>query len=1221
MWPDLGAIRDGIIFNLLHMIGGILWTLDRIMMMVAAVLHWFRVLLVGGGGQDNLLGVLMTQLLQGNELLKQLVYLGIMFAFTILAFTLLARPIIGPFQAVEFNRVILWFSIAVIIFSAGPGMVAGLESTRLGLQEQAHLIASTIQYQNEVNRYNNQVVPNTVGDFWLPGQTPGYVPHLFGTGVGSDCSSGCNGLDAAAAFLGAEEGDITGERAQAQNTGGYPQALYDRYFVWREGNEEERSASVRNAKDGVMRLLQGTLPAFFAIVEAVIFLLFAVAAMVLFISLPVAIPFAFFSLTEIIATSVLRAYLFLVVRTFVAATMLAFLVQMLIIFAQRGTAMVFIAISALTMLLSFQFVRMAASTVTGALNVIGSAVGSATGIGVRQTDPYAAAGRVAGMAALAGAAVATGGGALVGAATLLHRQGGLRGGGLSAVGSAALHAARVRAGAAVGRSPLAGLQRGYSAVHAHHQLSRERAYQLEAASALLLDRDAEEAAAVLMEQRSVTPVRKEWAAEKVREWTSVEESRQKYRQDMRHAGLGRLAGRGYSRPWKVLNAPNGTHGGTGGNRAVPAPTGEVSPASDSRGPSAPPAQPNSTISGPGTPGKAEHPASTAVAPPTASQAGSTTGSTTGSTIASSSPATPAAPAAPAANATEGSGGLPGVGRSASAPGAAGSEGLPSWPAGGGTANVISVAGGSAAAHDPTTSPIISAILPFKPSDASLRAAVDDALLMENTAIGLIGGYLVVYSGARSEDDPRPGRYELTPDTSDILDLLQKGKHAQRSREHPGYLMAWEPDPARFPVGLPALAMWSGTDAAARRQVLSDARDLADTVRQGLPLNTGALQGKLGHLSVSDRQRLVGMLQAGTLSPDGMIRVLEAASDVAESIEAAGSEAERQALLAELLGEHGYVDLSSQGVASVMSQVASRGGNVEIERPAGTSGSEPIQGNQRKQRKQRKQGSQGIAPADMAPADMAPADMAPADMAPADMAPADMAPADMAPADMALLLGAGLGLKRALPWPQVKGAIVRAARSDAPDTAQAVAESLGVPSLRTSMAPIKRFVETARGMGLQAYDVSSALDVATAARDIGEVIAATSEKDEAARRARWGAAGVPQRMHQPLDSVRSHALQHVARLSPVGAPEHRIHEKAAELLGTLLAEGAMISNELHSVPIESYSDHPFTAGMPQADPRPTGTPDPAGQPTNGPTPSPADKAHENTDTPGGANETT
>jgi len=180
--------------------------------------------------------VLMTQLLQGNELLKQLVYLGLMMAFVVLAFTLIARPLIGPFQAVDFHKVILWFFIAMLIFSAGPGMVAAVEGTRLGLQEQAHLLSSTIDYQNEVNRYNNQVVPNTVGDFWLPGQTPGYVPHLFGTVVGSDCPAGCNGLDAAAAFLGAEEGDITGARADAQNTGGYPRALYEKYFTWRDGN-------------------------------------------------------------------------------------------------------------------------------------------------------------------------------------------------------------------------------------------------------------------------------------------------------------------------------------------------------------------------------------------------------------------------------------------------------------------------------------------------------------------------------------------------------------------------------------------------------------------------------------------------------------------------------------------------------------------------------------------------------------------------------------------------------------------------------------------------------------------------------------------------------------------------------------------------------------------------------------------------------------------------
>jgi hypothetical protein len=1111
MWPDLGAIRDGIIFNLLNMLGGILWTLDRVMMMVAAVLHWFRVLLVGGGGQDNLLGVLMTQLLQGNELLKQLVYLGMMFAFTILAFTLLARPIIGRFQAVEFNKVILWFFIAVIIFSAGPGMVAGFESTRLGLQEQAHLIASTIQYQNEVNRYNNRVVPNTVGDFWLPGQTPGYVPHLFGTGVGSNCSSGCNGLDAAAAFLGAEEGDITGERAQAQNSGGYPQALYDRYFVWREGNEEERSASVRNAKDGVMRLLQGMLPAFFAIVEAVIFLLFAVAAMVLFISLPVAIPFAFFSLTEIIATSVLRAYLFLVVRTFVVATMLAFLVQMLIIFAQRGTAMVFIAISALTMLLSFQFVRMAASTVTGALNVIGSAVGSATGISVRQTDPFAAAGRVAGMAALAGAAVATGGGALVGAATLLHRQGGLRGGGLSAVGGAALHAARVRAGSAVGRSPLAGLQRGYSAVHSHHQLSREHTYQLEAARALLLDRDAEEAAAVLMGQKnSVTPVRKEWAAKKVREWTALEGSRQKYRQDMRDAGLGRLALRGYSRPWKALNGANAANradAAKGAARAPVSPTPPIPPTTNGGAPTdeaaaIPMAVPTTDA---GAPGPNDHP---------------------------NAPATPLdASTAGVASAEDG---LAGSGQSIASSGAEGKKGLPSRSVVNSRVNKVSavqVVGSSATGIDPA----ISAILPFKTDDRSLRAVADNAVLMEDRAIGLVGSYLVVYAGARTEVDPRLGSYELVPATSDLLDLLQTGKHVQKSRKRPGYLVAWNPDPAQVSAALPALTMWSGTDNQARRQVLSDVRDLVDTARQGLPLNASALQGKLPHLSPDDRHRLVGMLREGRISPEGMVRVLEAASEVAESMEGAADE---QALLDDFLGPSGCLDLSSEGAVSVMSLASARGGDAQIH----------VAEAENNPANQASQGGAGTPGIPTIPA-----------------------------SDVALLLSTGLGLKRALPWPQIKSSLVRAAVSDAPDPAQAVSEELGVPSLRTSMAPIKRFVETARSMGLSSADVSTTLDVATSARDVGEVIAAISEKDATTRHDKWSAAGVPRRMLQPLERVRSNTIQHAARLSPSGAPEHKTHERGEEMLGALLTEGVTISDEIYKVPIETYSAHPFSEG--------------------------------------------
>lgn len=555
MWPDMGAVRDGIIFNLLNIIGGVLWTLDRILLMLAAVLHWFRVLLVGGAGQDNLLGLLMTQLLQGNELLKQLVFLGLMLAFTALAFTLIARPLIGRVQAVEMNRVVLWFFVSVLVFSAGPGMVAGLESTRLGLQEQAHLIASSIQYGNQVNRYNNSVVPGTVGDFWLPGQAPGFVPHLFGNNVGTDCPSGCNGLDAAAAFLGAEEGDITGARAEASNTGGYPAALYARFFTWREGTEQERAASIRNALDGVMRLMQGSLPAFFAVLEAAVFLLFGMSALILFVSLPAALPFAFFSLTEVIAASVLRAYLFLVLRTFVVATMLAFLVQMLIIFAERGTALVFIAVSMLTMMLSFQFVHMAAGSVTAALNVIGSAIGSATGASAKSADPFKMAGRAVGLAGAAGLAAATGGGALLGAAGLLTRQGGLRGGGVGAVGSAALEAARRRAGGAVGRTPLRGFGKGYEAVHTYHAQSRARRRQEADARALMLDRDAEEAAAVLLGSGRASRSRKAWVSARIGEWKNAEAERQQYIERIRRAGMPRLAGRVRSLPGHPRSRP------------------------------------------------------------------------------------------------------------------------------------------------------------------------------------------------------------------------------------------------------------------------------------------------------------------------------------------------------------------------------------------------------------------------------------------------------------------------------------------------------------------------------------------------------------------------------------------------------------------------------------------------------------------------------------------
>jgi hypothetical protein len=475
-------------------------------------------------------------------------------------------------------------------------------------------------------------------------------------------------------------------------------------------------------------------------------------------------------------------------------------------------------------------------------------------------------------------------------------------------------------------------------------------------------------------------------------------------------------------------------------------------------------------------------------------------------------------------------------------------------------------------------PYIATIFRFKRNDPSsgsrqalsMRSAAEDAVLMENKAVALVGGYLVVYSGARSEDDPGLGPYELVPATdvtTDILDLLKKGKLIQKSRKRPGLLVAWDADhgagqgqaPGELP-GLPAqaqaqaLTLWSGADDRARRQVLSDVRDLADLVGhgghggqtgRGLPLNANApsagpghlLQGKFSHLSLDDRHRLVGMLQEGTVSPDGMLHVLEAAGEVADGLVSMDSTGggDSQVVLDEFLGPNGYLDLSSPGVASVMTLAASRGADVQIQLPdhPGT------------------QGTQGIPSA-----------------------------------DVALLISAGLGLKRALPWAQVKGAIIQASISDAPDPVRAVSEDLGTSSLRTSMAPVKRFVESARYMGMSASDVSAALDVAaaTAARDMGGVIAAIPEKDKTRRHTKWRAAGVPQTMLQPLDRIRSSALRHVSTLSPAGTPagtpgtsSHRARERAEEMLGTLLAEGMTISEELCSVPIETYSAHPFTVG--------------------------------------------
>jgi hypothetical protein len=153
----------------------------------------------------------------------------------------------------------------------------------------------------------------------------------------------------------------------------------------------------------------GITPAVFALLQAFIFLALALAAAVLYVSLPLALVFAFFNTTEVIALAVVRAYLGLLVKTYVTATFLALFMGFLIYWGSGGNWVGFLGMELLILFFTWHLARMAVQTITQSLNTVTQAVGQATGTQWTYVDPPKLAGQATGVAATVALAAATGG--------------------------------------------------------------------------------------------------------------------------------------------------------------------------------------------------------------------------------------------------------------------------------------------------------------------------------------------------------------------------------------------------------------------------------------------------------------------------------------------------------------------------------------------------------------------------------------------------------------------------------------------------------------------------------------------------------------------------------------------------------------------------------------------------------------------------------------------
>ena len=197
-------------------------------------------------------------------------------------------------------------------------------------------------------------------------------------------------MDVAAAYLFAGQEDINGTAPQA-----LPGGAAQRYFTDGQGyspwapnaDEPARQQALDRALDGIIRMMSGVVPSLFAVLQAVIFLALGLAAAIILLSLPLTLVFAFFNATEVITLAVLRSYIGLLIKTFVISMALAIEMGFLIYWASQNNWLAFLGMSLVILFFTWQFVGLAAQTITGSLNVITQGIGAATGARLAVLDP------------------------------------------------------------------------------------------------------------------------------------------------------------------------------------------------------------------------------------------------------------------------------------------------------------------------------------------------------------------------------------------------------------------------------------------------------------------------------------------------------------------------------------------------------------------------------------------------------------------------------------------------------------------------------------------------------------------------------------------------------------------------------------------------------------------------------------------------------------------
>jgi hypothetical protein len=409
---DFGACIDVAQYNIWFGLAGTLWSIDRVLLLLAYQLAALRVWIVktAFAGAYNVL----TQLV--NPLIVPAATVALILGC--LAFLLL--PLIGRTSLINIRQVLVWALLAPMVLTLSGPLLAQVDQARVEVGAALFAGASAIA--------PGAIFGASANDMRAP--RPLYPSNACGAPLvraGSDATVQVD--DLAAALLWADAQDI-----HCPEQVGPGRTVPDAFYITEPGgpgyayngdlgsedNRSTRAQALDNIQRGIVRLVLGLLPSCLAVLDALVHLVFSLGLVAVWIGIPIALVFLFFQQTAAGLTGLLRRAVSVLQVSWSASFLLGIVFACLRTAAETGNATAYAGFAIGAIILTGYMLFVAVDTLKASLKTLTDTVAAATGLSL--TKPFELAGQAAGAAVGAGATLATGGAALAMTAAAAYRQ-------------------------------------------------------------------------------------------------------------------------------------------------------------------------------------------------------------------------------------------------------------------------------------------------------------------------------------------------------------------------------------------------------------------------------------------------------------------------------------------------------------------------------------------------------------------------------------------------------------------------------------------------------------------------------------------------------------------------------------------------------------------------------------------------------------------------------